>query len=324
MLEKDILAMIPKAVRVLAIVLMMGGLARAQEPSKSTRSKIDDQANLFGRSAVAQATSALGVLEEKTGVPVEIETVDSLMGETIEDAAIKAAKTSANLGVFVLIAKSERRISRPIVDSKFAAKLTEGQKDRIREAILSGFKAMDFDEGLRKGIAEISVALGELPEMPKLENSSPLIKRDRVSLTLAGARKAIEAAEAKASEMKLTVNIAVVDDGGHLLAFARMDGGRPASAVTAQTKAISAATYRQDTGPLPPSGAPDLLLNIALGASASVGGARITPLRGGIAIVVDGQVIGGIGVGGGTGEQDAVVARAGLDAILREVVETRK
>ena len=51
--------------------------------------------------------------------------------------------------------------------------------------------------------------------------------------------------------MNLKMNIAVVDDGGHLLAFDRMDGARPASGYTSLTKAITAATFRQPTGPIP-------------------------------------------------------------------------
>ena len=56
--------------------------------------------------------------------------------------------------------------------------------------------------------------------------------------------------------MGVKENIAVVDDGGHLLAFARMDGARPASGTTAITKAVSAATFRQETGTLPTKGEP--------------------------------------------------------------------
>src|SRR5688500_13871057 len=78
----------------------------------------------------------------------------------------------------------------------------------------------------------------------------PLVTRDQVRLNLAGAELAIKAAKEKASEMKLKVNIAVVDDGGHLLAFARLDGARPASLYTAITKAASSATLRAATGPL--------------------------------------------------------------------------
>ncbi len=69
-------------------------------------------------------------------------------------------------------------------------------------------------------------------------------------MTSLGARRVILGAEAKAVELKLKSNIAVVDDGGLLMAFERMDGARPASISTSQTKAISAATFRAPTGPI--------------------------------------------------------------------------
>src|ERR671912_328362 len=140
----------------------------------------------------------------------------------------------------------------------------------------------------------------------------PLITRNQVRLNLAGAELALKAAKEKAAEMKLKVNIAVVDDGGHLLAFARLDGARPASLYTAITKAVTAATFRQETGPLPPKGEPDVLLNLSLQNAAASGGGKLTTLKGGVPVVVDGQVVGAVGVGGGTGEQDAEVARAGI------------
>ncbi len=108
-------------------------------------------------------------------------------------------------------------------------------------------------------------------------------------------------------------NVAVVDDGGHLLAFARMDGARPASGATALTKAVSAATFRQETGTLPPKGEPDVLLSLSI---QTASGGKITTLKGGVPIVIDGQVVGAIGVGGGTGEQDAEIAKAGIQALL--------
>ncbi|MBY0397219.1 MAG: heme-binding protein [Thermoleophilia bacterium] len=142
---------------------------------------------------------------------------------------------------------------------------------------------------------------------------APVIVRGQARLTLEGARRIIEGAEAKAREMKLNVNIAVVDDGGHLLAFARMDGARPASGYTAMTKATTAATFRQDTGPLPKgAAAPDILLNLSLQNAAQASGGKVTTLYGGLAVTVDGQVVGGVGVGGGSGEQDAEIGRAGL------------
>jgi glc operon protein GlcG len=137
-----------------------------------------------------------------------------------------------------------------------------------------------------------------------------------VQIRLAGAEKILAAAKAKAVALNLHMNIAVVDDGGHLLAFARMDNARPASAATALTKAVTAATFRQATGPLPPKGEPDMLLNLSLQAAAAAGGGKLTTLKGGVPVVIDGQVVGAVGVGGGTGEQDAEVARAGIQALL--------
>src|SRR5262245_46076291 len=110
----------------------------------------------------------------------------------------------------------------------------------------------------------------EPPAKPKAAAKAPLVTRNRVLLNLAGAELILRGAQAKADALKLRVNVAVVDDGGHLLAFARMDGARPASGYTALTKAVTAATFRQATGPVP-AGAdkPDLLLNLSLQNAAS-------------------------------------------------------
>jgi glc operon protein GlcG len=143
-----------------------------------------------------------------------------------------------------------------------------------------------------------------------------LVTRDRVQLNLAGAELILAAAKRKAAATGLKMNLAVVDDGGHLLAFARMDGARPASGYTAITKATTAATFRQETGPLPLKGEPDLLLNLSLQNAASASGGKVTTLRGGVPVVIDDQVVGGVGVGGGTGEQDAEIAKAGIHALL--------
>jgi glc operon protein GlcG len=151
----------------------------------------------------------------------------------------------------------------------------------------------------------------------------PLVTRGRIQLNLAGAEAVLAAAKAKAADLKLKVNIAVVDDGGHLVAFARMDGGRPASGATALTKAVSAATFHQETGAMPAKGEPDLLLSLSLPAAALASGGKVTPLKGGVPLVVDGQVIGAVGVGGGTGEQDAEVAKAGIKALLDALGERK-
>ncbi len=143
-----------------------------------------------------------------------------------------------------------------------------------------------------------------------------LIRRDAAALRLEGADVIIQGALRKAADMKLNVNISVVDAGGHLLAFARMDGARPASIYTSMSKATTAALKLGDTGPLGTPEAPtDVHLNLAVENAAAMSGGKFTTLQGGIAIVVDDQVIGGIGVGGGTGAEDAQIARAGLAAL---------
>lgn len=164
------------------------------------------------------------------------------------------------------------------------------------------------------------VTATDAQEEASREGASSLITRDHIRLQLEGAETIVRAARAKAREMNLKVNIAVVDDGGHLLAFARMDGARPASAYTAITKATSAATLRQATGPLPPGTTnPDVLLNLSVQNAAALSGGKFTTLFGGEPVIVDQQVIGAVGVGGATGEQDAEIARAGIKALIEAI-----
>jgi glc operon protein GlcG len=132
-------------------------------------------------------------------------------------------------------------------------------------------------------------------------------------------------ARKKAESMQLKVNIAVVDDGGHLIAFARMDGARSGSGYTAQTKAVSAATFRIPTGPFPAgTPSPDPLLNISLQNAAAASGGKVTTLFGGVPVTIDGQIAGAVGVGGATGEQDAEIARAGIDALVKALAGEKK
>ena len=100
--------------------------------------------------------------------------------------------------------------------------------------------------------------------------------------------------------------ISIVDAGGNLLAFARMDGAFVLSIKSSLVKALTAASYGEPTGNIPAG--IDLKLAIA------TQGKRVN-LPGGLPIIVDGHVIGGIGVGSGTGEQDRIVAEAALGAL---------
>ena len=143
-----------------------------------------------------------------------------------------------------------------------------------------------------------------------------LVVRGQIKLTLAGAERVVVAARDRASVLSVAENIAVVDDGGHLLAFARMDGARPASVDTAITKAVAAATMRRETGPLfRGQMQEDNTFNLAIEHAAAANGGKVTILYGGIPIIVDGQVVGAIGVGGGSEEQDVSVGKAGAAAL---------
>ncbi len=110
------------------------------------------------------------------------------------------------------------------------------------------------------------------------------------------------------------MNIAVVDEGGHLLLFARMDGVKLSSIEVALTKALSAALRRTPSGPSPASGEPSVVLSLGLSLAT---GSRLTAIRGGLPLVKDGQCVGGIGVSGGSEDEDVSVAQAGADTLAR-------
>jgi len=141
-----------------------------------------------------------------------------------------------------------------------------------------------------------------------------LFTRNNPKLTLEGAQAILDAGERRAREIGVPMDIAVVDDGGHLLAFARMDGAKLSSVEIAINKAHSAAIRRQPTGPYLQDNQPNLLLSLALAIGSR---ARQTPVRGGVPLLVDGQCVGAIGVSNGTEEQDLDVARAGAAALER-------
>ena len=140
----------------------------------------------------------------------------------------------------------------------------------------------------------------------------PLVTRNNPKLTLEGAQAVLEAAERRAREIGVPMDIAVVDDGGHLLAFARMDGAKLSSVEIAINKAHSAAIRRQPTGPYLQDSQPNLLVSLSLAIGSR---ARQTPLRGGVPLIVEGQCVGAIGVSNGTEEQDLDVARASAAAL---------
>jgi len=127
-------------------------------------------------------------------------------------------------------------------------------------------------------------------------------------ISLERAQAAINAAVAEAKKRDWKMNIAVVDSGGNLVAFQRMDGAMLASIQIAEHKARAAATFRRENKFFENG----IQLN-NLNCLMTLDG--VIASRGGIPVIEHSKVIGGIGCSGGTDSQDEVVCRAGVAAL---------
>ena len=129
------------------------------------------------------------------------------------------------------------------------------------------------------------------------------------NITLDQAKYVAAAAEAEAKKNGWPMAIAIVDTAGHLVYFQRGDNTQTGSTLVSQDKAASAAMFRR--------------AGKALQDQVAAGGAGLrylvlrgaVPIDGGLPISIDGKIVGGIGVSGMAGDQDAVVAKAGTDAL---------
>ncbi|TFB52258.1 GlcG/HbpS family heme-binding protein [Cryobacterium tagatosivorans] len=133
-----------------------------------------------------------------------------------------------------------------------------------------------------------------------------------MTLTLADARTIITAAEAKASEIGQPMNIAVADAGGNIISHVRMDGAWLGGIDISINKAFTARAFDIQTKDLGDNSQPNQQY---YGIHASNHG-RIVIFAGGIPLTRDGEVVGAVGVSGGSGEQDQAVAEAGAKAPL--------
>jgi len=134
----------------------------------------------------------------------------------------------------------------------------------------------------------------------------PLQKK---SISLEDARKAAAAAATEAKKNKWTMAIAVVDDGGLLVYFERIDETQFGSIDIAIGKARTAASLKRPTKALEDA--------LNKGQYAILAFPNILPREGGLPIFADGKVVGAIGVSGGTSTEDAQVANAGVDALKK-------
>ena len=133
--------------------------------------------------------------------------------------------------------------------------------------------------------------------------------KTRPVLTLEDCLKISAAAEKEARNNSWNVAIAILDDGGHLLHFARMDGATPANATIALEQGRTAAVSRRSSGKWEEI--------IKGGRTAMLKMPGILPVQGGVPIVADGTCIGAVGVSGVQSQQDEQIAQAGIDALLK-------
>jgi glc operon protein GlcG len=129
------------------------------------------------------------------------------------------------------------------------------------------------------------------------------------AITLEQAKRTMAGAEAEARKNNWNVVIAILDSGGNVVMVHRMDGAQFGSIEVARDKAWSAVAFRRPTKVFEDAvaqGGMNLRILRLTGAS---------PLEGGLPIVVDGKIVGGIGVSGVTSTQDAQIARGGLEAL---------
>ncbi len=129
-----------------------------------------------------------------------------------------------------------------------------------------------------------------------------------MTLSLTEANRMVQAAIAKAHELDVRLSVAVVDSGGHLMAFNRMEGANWVTATVVQGKAVAAAGFGR------PSGALQADSPIIQAVIASHGG-RMLPAQGAGPVVRDGERMGAIGGSGGTAQQDEECAQAGFAAL---------
>ena len=130
---------------------------------------------------------------------------------------------------------------------------------------------------------------------------------DKATLSLAAARRIVSAAEAEARSRGLGVVIVVVDEAGNIIELTRMDTAQVASVNVGIGKARTAAIYRRPSRVFEEQ--------IRNGRVAALALADATPLQGGVPVVIDGRVVGAVGVSGDSPQADEEIAMAGARAL---------
>jgi len=236
------------------------------------------------------------------------EKIDELMGELefrrdfvvpgpySSSSSLHMARTVARRAERMVVRLSEEEIISPEV-LKYL--------NRLSDFLFALALYEEKEEVVRKSLEEIKKKISQ-------EASNGMMQEKAIEkLNLESALKIIKKAEDKALEINKPMCIAVVDAGGQLMAFHRMDGALLASIEIAVNKAFTAAILKMETSKLAELAKPGGEL---FGIESSHNG-RIVIFGGGIPIFKDGVLLGAVGVSGGTVDEDVVVAEAGISAI---------
>lgn len=154
----------------------------------------------------------------------------------------------------------------------------------------------------------LTIVLGMAVASAQQAPSAPPATPYGVPIGLEAARKVMAAAEAEAVKNNWNMAIAILDSTGHMVMLHKLDNTQYGSILVAEDKARTALYFRR-----PSKVFEDLVAQGGLGIR-TLGLRGATPLEGGLPIVVDGKIVGAIGVSGATAVQDGLVARAGADA----------
>lgn len=133
---------------------------------------------------------------------------------------------------------------------------------------------------------------------------------DAPRLTASAIQRVLAAAVAKAEEIKVPMGITILDEGGNLVGFIKMDGAFVHTSHTSYSKAYTSVSVRK------PSHETNIPASVTT-EIASITQGKFTGLPGGMPLMINGRMVGAIGVGGGKGDQDIAVAKAGAEALSK-------
>jgi glc operon protein GlcG len=148
------------------------------------------------------------------------------------------------------------------------------------------------------------------PDLNAIPEKMPFNLPFGTPIGLEKAQALIQAAVAEANKRGWPEDFAVVDSGGNLVAFARMDGAQLASIAIAEHKARTSAKYRRPTRALE-----DAVQKFGFNYILTLD--DVIASRGGIPLVDSGKIVGGIGCSGGTGSQDEALCQAAIEAVMK-------